>query len=281
VAVMPLVQGKLVEYCISPGIHPAKDSYSFSASISTTDLVKAFFRYFHAHGLNRIAVMTTTDATGQDADRNFATVLALPENSGMQIVDEEYMAVSDVSVAAQIAKIKAGRPQALLAWVIGTPFATVLRGISDGGLDVPVAASNANMTFAQMKQWGSYLPKELYFPGVPFMAGMTPTAQAKTALENFYAVTKGQGVNPDFQTGISWDPGVIIVTALRQAGPDATADQIRDAIEKMHDFAGIAGVYDFRDGSQRGLTQKDVVIMRWDAAKENWIAVSKLGGAPL
>jgi branched-chain amino acid transport system substrate-binding protein len=280
-AVMPLVQGKVVEYCISPGIHPARDSYSFSASISTTDLVKAFVRYFHGRGLNRIAVLTTTDATGQDADRNFASVVALPENNGVQIVDEEYMAVSDVSIAAQIAKIKAARPQALIAWVIGTPFATVLRGISDGGLDIPIAASNANMTFGQMKQWGSYLPKDLYFPGVPFMAGMTPTAQARTALQNFYAVTKDQGVDPDFQTGISWDPGVIIVTALRALGTDATAEQIRDYITNMHDFAGIAGVYDFRDGSHRGLTEKDVVVMRWDPAKENWIAVSRLGGAPV
>jgi hypothetical protein len=39
-------------------------------------------------------------------------------------------------------------------------------------------------------------------------------------------------------------------------------------------------VYDFRDGSHRGLSQKDVVVMRWDAAKTNWVAVSKLGGAP-
>jgi hypothetical protein len=71
-----------------------------------------------------------------------------------------------------------------------------------------------------------------------------------------------------------------MITALRSLGTDATATQIRDYIDNIHDFAGIAGVYDFRDGSHRGLTAKDVVVMHWDATKNNWIAVSKLGGAP-
>jgi branched-chain amino acid transport system substrate-binding protein len=279
-AVMPLVQGKMVQWCGSPGVHPAKDSYSFSSSISTTDLVKAFVQYFRGRGLTRLAVLLPTDATGQDADRNLAEVLALPENKDVKLVAHEYMNNADISVAAQMTKIKAANPQWLIAWTIGTPTGTVLHGINDAGLDIPIALSNANMTFPAMKQWTSFLPKELYFPGVPFLAGMTGSAQQKVAIQSFYDVTKAQGLQPDFQTGLIWDPTMIMITALRSLGTDATPTQIRDYIDKIHDFAGIAGVYDFRDGSHRGLSQKDVVIMRWDASKNNWIAVSKLGGSP-
>ena len=279
-AVMPLVQGKMVQYCASPGIHPAKDSYSFSSSVSTTDLVKAFMRYFHGKGLTRIAVLLPTDATGQDADKNLAEVLALPENKDIKLVAHEYMNNADISVAAQISKIKAADPQALIAWTIGTPTGTVLHAVNDAGLDIPVALSNANMTFPAMKQWTGFLPKELLFPGAPFLAGLTGSAQQKVAIQAFFDVTKGQGVQPDFQTGLIWDPAVLMITALRSLGTDATATQIRDYIDNIHDFAGIAGVYDFRDGSHRGLTAKDVVVMHWDATKNNWIAVSKLGGAP-
>jgi branched-chain amino acid transport system substrate-binding protein len=279
-AVMPLVQGKLVQYCASPGIHPAKDSYSFSSSVSTTDLVKAFVRYFRGKGMTRIAVLFPTDATGQDADKNLAEVLALPENKDIKLVAHEYMNNADLSVAAQISKIKAANPQALIAWTIGTPTGTVLHGINDAGLDIPVALSNANMTFPAMKQWATFLPKELLFPGAPFLAGVTGSAQQRVAIQQFFDVTKGQGVQPDFQTGLIWDPAVLMITALRSLGTDASATQIRDYIDKIHDFSGIAGVYDFRDGSHRGLSQKDVIVMRWDAGKNNWIAVSKLGGAP-
>jgi branched-chain amino acid transport system substrate-binding protein len=279
-AVMPLVQGKFVQWCASPGIHPDKDSFSFSSSVSTTDLVKAFVRYFRGRGMTRIAVLFPTDATGQDADKNLAEVLALPENKDIKLVAHEYMSNADLSVAAQISKIKAANPQALIAWTIGTPTGTVLQGVNNAGLDIPVALSNANMTFPAMKQWATFLPKELLFPGAPFLAGVMGSAQQKVAIQQFFDVTKGQGTQPDFQTGLIWDPAVIMITALRTLGTDATATQLRDYIDKIHDFAGIAGVYDFRDGSHRGLSQKDVVVMRWDAAKNNWIAVSKLGGAP-
>ena len=40
------------------------------------------------------------------------------------------------------------------------------------------------------------------------------------------------------------------------------------------------GVYDFTTGDQRGLTQKDLTIVRWDAKKDGWVAISKAGGEP-
>jgi hypothetical protein len=40
-------------------------------------------------------------------------------------------------------------------------------------------------------------------------------------------------------------------------------------------------MYDFSDrgpGVQRGLTAKDVLIMRWDESKATWTPSSKMGG---
>jgi len=39
-------------------------------------------------------------------------------------------------------------------------------------------------------------------------------------------------------------------------------------------------VYDFRDGSQRGLTESNGIMVRWDAGRDTWVAISKFGGAP-
>jgi hypothetical protein len=135
------------------------------------------------------------------------------------------------------------------------------------------------MTYAAMKQWAGFLPKELDFPGVPYLAGLAGSAQQQVALRSFFDEMKLEGARPDFQTGLFWDPAMLLVTAFRTLGTNATPQQIRDYIEKVHDFAGISGVYDFRDGSQRGLSQKDVIIMRWDATKGTWVAASSFGGA--
>jgi branched-chain amino acid transport system substrate-binding protein len=77
---------------------------------------------------------------------------------------------------------------------------------------------------------------------------------------------------------MAWDPALIVVDALRKLGPNATAAQLQGYIEKLSAFPGISGSYDFRDGNQRGLSQKDLVIMRWDDSAKTWTTVSGPGG---
>ncbi|MBV9440827.1 MAG: ABC transporter substrate-binding protein, partial [Candidatus Eremiobacteraeota bacterium] len=156
------------QYCFSPGIHPDRNTYTFSSSVSTKDLALIMVRYFHKKGWNRIAVMTSTDATGQDAERNFDAAFAAPENKGTQLVAREHFNPSDVTVSAQLQRIKGANPQVLVAWTTGTPFGTVLRDVNGAGLDIPIGAGNGNIIYAQMKQYTKFLPKELYFAGVQY-----------------------------------------------------------------------------------------------------------------
>jgi branched-chain amino acid transport system substrate-binding protein len=279
-AIQPFVQDKIVDYCLSPGLDPAKGSFAFAASVSGPDIFSAMARYFHKRGWNRIASLTTSDATGQQADQRLGGAVALPENKGALIVAQEHFAPSDLTVAAQISRIKAAQPDVTVVWVIGTPFATVLRSMSDAGFTVPVFASNSNMIYDELLQLDSIVPPTLLFSGPQFLGTNAARSQRATVNE-FYSVTRDVGVKPDFALSLAWDPALLIISALRQLGTTASAEQVHEYLEHLRGFPGILGVYDFTDGSQRGLTQRDLTIMRWDGKAEAWIAVSKPGGDPL
>jgi branched-chain amino acid transport system substrate-binding protein len=279
-AVAPFVQTKIVEYCMSPGLEPVKGAYNFAASVGGPDIFAAMVRYFHKKGWNRIATITTSDATGQQADQRLGGALSTPENKGVTLVDQEHFAPSDLTVSAQVARIKAASPQVVVAWVIGSPFLTVLRGFSDAAFDVPIFASNSNMIYDQMKSWGPYLPSQLLFSGPGFLGGATSRAQVEP-VRQFYSVTKDTGVTPDFALALGWDPALIVISALQKLGTNATAEQLHNYLEGLRGFPGILGVYDFTAGDQRGLSQRDLTIMRWDAKKKEWVAASKPGGEPL
>jgi hypothetical protein len=42
----------------------------------------------------------------------------------------------------------------------------------------------------------------------------------------------------------------------------------------------VKGIYDFPAVPQRGLSENNVVITRWDASSQKWTVVSKSRGAP-
>jgi branched-chain amino acid transport system substrate-binding protein len=279
-AIQPTFSAGTVNYCLSPVITPEPTGFVFSASVSGRDFVRASIRYFRLRGWKRIASLNTTDASGAIADGDIAAALKEPENHDMTLVDAEHFNPTDTSVTAQVAKIKAANPQAIIVWTPGTPFGTALHGLQDVGLDVPVMTSSANMVVGQLKSYASIMPKDLFFQGVGFIEGV-PHDKPSPQLQAFSAAIKAAGMQQDFQSGIAWDPAMIVVDALRALGPNATASQLHSYLENLHGYVGISGTYDFRGGNQRGLTLDDVVITRWDDAKATITTVATRGGIPL
>ena len=283
-AMAPLMQSGPLMYCFSPGIHPPKGSYVFTSSVSTVDLAQALIRFFRLKGWTRIAFMTSADATGQDAERGLDQAVALPENQGVTVVERAHFNTSDVSVAAQIERIKAAQPQALIAWSTGTPIATVFKGIVQAGLDIPIATTHGNMTYAQMTQYAAFLPKQLYFPSpkwVPHEGILTLEPAVEKAQKQFFDTFKEANIKPDIAATLAWDPALIVIDALRHLGPSATASQVRDYIANLKGFAGINGLYDFPSVPQRGLDAQGAVVTLWNPARQAWELVSKPTGIPL
>ena len=268
-----------VDYCLSPVIHPPAGSYVFSTNASTFDLASVAIRYLRERGWKRISMITSTDSTGQEYDRQIATVLALPENRDMQLVMHEHFNPADISVNAQLTRLKSANSQAILAYTTGTPLGTVLRGLNDAGFVQPVITLNSNMSYAQMSAYASFLPKEMYFTtlrsGTPEGTSRGPLHDAETAyLKAFRAID----VRPDVGDVLAYDPTMIIVSALRHLGTHATAQQIRDYILHLHGWIGANGVYEFSSGDQRGIGQNSIVVARWSTEQSTWVQVSRPRG---
>ena len=250
---------------LSPGIHPKAGSNVFTAFISTRDLAQALVAYYRGRGFKRLAMITSTDASGQDGRANFETVLQLPENKGLQLVSAVQFNPTDVSVSAQIEQIRAAKPDALIVWTSGAPMGTVLKGIVQGGLDVPVGTTDANMTFAQMRQYASFLPAEMLYMSAEWPSHgheLALDARVDKAQQEMFAAFAAAGVRPDNAVAHAWDVAMLIVRVLEQTGPNATPEQIRAELDATKDWPGINGVYDFTREPQRGLGITDSVVTR-------------------
>jgi branched-chain amino acid transport system substrate-binding protein len=282
-AVAPLLQNGPVQYCFSPVPNPPQGSFSFTAGVASRDAERVAMVFARNKGWSRIAAMISTDATGQDAERGVTEAVNLPENKGLSLVEVGRFNPTDVTVTAQIERIRAAHPQVLMVWSTGAQFATVLKGVVQAGLDIPVVSNYGNMTYLQMKQYADFLPKDLYFPASIWPKappGIKLDPKIETAKNDFYRYYEAAGVKPDAASGLAWDATLAIVDSLRQLGPKASAAAIRDHLVHLKGFGGVNGFYDFEKYPQRGLGVENVVVTRWNAASEAWEWASRPGGVP-
>jgi branched-chain amino acid transport system substrate-binding protein len=282
-AMAPLMGSGPFMYCLSPGIHPKPGEFVYTSSVSTHDSAEAFVRYFKMKGLTKLAIITSTDASGQDAEKGIMDALAKPENASVELLVNVHFNPSDVSVTAQIERIKAAKPQAVIAWSTGAAIGNVFKAISQAELDVPIATTYGNMTLEQMTQYASFLPKQLLFSSTQWMSDekVKLDSGVELAHKRFHGSYKAAGLLPDVSSTLAWDPAMIVIDALRKLGPQASAQQVRDHISRLKGYAGVNGIYDFENVPQRGLNELTSVVTVWNAAKRSWDVVSKPSGIPL
>jgi branched-chain amino acid transport system substrate-binding protein len=282
-AMMPLFKDGPVLYCLVPSIYPPKGGFVFAAQIALNPFVNGMIRYLRMRGWNKIGIITSTDGSGLVDDTATKDSLTLPENKDVQVVQWEHFNPTDVNVNAQAVRIKNSGAQAVIVWVSGTPFGTVLRSFNDVGLSLPIETSNANSQVPQLMGYTQFLPKELVMPGPMYVIPTSvQSPQLRKATADFVAAFGADGKTPQAGSAPSvWDPSNIVLAGLRKLGTEATADQLRQYILSVHEFWGVDGNYDFRSGDQHGLSDQSVIIVRFDSQRQAFDAVSGPGGVPL
>jgi branched-chain amino acid transport system substrate-binding protein len=257
-----------VTYCLSPLAKPAPGSYVYSTSVAGNDFVPILAKFLRAQGWKRVAMINSIDATGQDLEREFISAVKA-QGQDLTIVSNEHFAPADISIAAQISRVKEQKPQVALAFATGPAFATMMHNIQEAGLDMPIVGSGGNMNYAQLEQYNSFLPKTLLFlAGGGVVADPAISGKQKDAQTTYLNAYKAAGVRPEYAATLVWDPALIIVDALRHTGATPTSKAVNDYISGLTSWAGVAGIYDFKSAPQRGLGQSSTVIYRWDTEKK-------------
>jgi hypothetical protein len=152
--------------------------------------------------------------------------------------------------------------------------------MNDAGLEsVPVVVSSGNAVYAQLKQYDSFMPKNLLVPsGAVLAPERIGDRRQRAAVETI--TTAMAPLKPDFLSITAWDPGLIIVAAFRALGPDVAPERLRAWIASQKSFPAVNGNYDFPLIPNRGTDQSMVYIVHYNAATSSFNGVSQPGGEP-
>jgi branched-chain amino acid transport system substrate-binding protein len=139
--------------------------------------------------------------------------------------------------------------------------------------------SIANLNPRALTQYSSFVPADLLMPAPPNVVDVSSDRQMRAQQIALAEALRSSDGGRNGQSSYSWDAAMLIREALQKVGPDASAEQYREWFAALKGFPGAAGVYDFVDGEQRGLSIKDLLLVRWDREKNSMVSASKMGGA--
>lgn len=196
---------------------------------------KALVEYAVDNFGEKVSVIYGTDASG--VGQMEAAVKTL-EELGLEAVSLDAYNTGDKDFTAQIVKIQAAQPDAIVAFGLQVEAGLIMKQLRDMGVEAPIFglasyASKIAIDLAKDAANGTYALTD-YVPSTPRPEGQEFAKKYKELY----------GIDSDFTAAVEYDKFNLIIEAVKIANSeDRTA--IRDAVFKIQNFPAVSNVFSF------------------------------------
>ncbi len=225
-------------------------------------------------GVKRVAFIGFSDALG---DLAYDSLVKSAGPAGIEVVANERYGRSDASVAGQVLKLVAARPDAVFAGNSGSPGALPYIGLRERGYKGQIYGTHGLINADFVRVVGAS-GEGLMVPSGPVMvADELPASNPvrKVALDFRAAYQRTHGALPaDAFSAYTYDAWLVFADAAKRVsdkvepGTAAYRTALRDAIAATKELPGTHGVFNFKPGDPYGLDQRSAVVIRLD--KGQW-----------
>jgi len=237
----------------------AERKWIFKVAGSDSHVVGKMFDYMKEKGIKKIGIMTVSDGFGSSGREE---LLRLAPEYGIEVVADERYGPKDTDLTAQLTKIRAAQPQAIVNWSTGPTQVLAIKNWRDLGMDsIPLYQSHGfgskkNIQLAGKAAEGVLLPLAKVNVG-PLLPDDDPQKKVIMAYTEEYEKKYNEPISSF--GGHAWDSMHLAMNALQEAGPDRA--KIRDQIENTKGFVGQHGIFDFSAEDHNGLSKDDLVMV--------------------
>jgi branched-chain amino acid transport system substrate-binding protein len=259
----------------TPVTVPADDSgWTVTVSQSFPLVVSAVVDKMKANGVKTVAFIGFSDALG---DQTLKALEQATGPAGIKIVASERYGRSDSSVAGQVLKIMAARPDAVFAGNSGTPGALPFLTLAERGYKGGLYGTHGLVNAEFVRVVGKAGDGLLVPSGPVQVADQLPASNPvrKIGIEYREAYKKKHGEYPaDAFSAYTFDAWLLFANAAERVGnkaePGTAAyrQALHDAIDQTHELVGTHGVFNFKAGTADTLDRRGAVMIRLD--KGQW-----------
>ncbi len=246
-----------------PVITVAPFRWTFKSPQRTSVAVRKTFDYLKKKGVRNVAIITSADGFGRDG-KNWLEKTA-PEY-GLKILAAESFQATDNDMTAQLVKIKAASPEAIICWTIGKAGSIVAKNVRQLGIKAPLYQCHGLPDPIYVKLAGEASEGNIMPSTKLMVAAQLPDSdpQKKVILEFIRLYTDGYKYERQFpintHSGYAWDAIYIVANGMKKAGTDN--EKLRDAIEATKGYVGVSGVYNLTPEDHNGLGMDSMVMVQ-------------------
>jgi branched-chain amino acid transport system substrate-binding protein len=246
----------------------AKRHWVFKTPQNDIQMSLAIASHMKDHGVKTVGFVGFADAYGEGWYGEFSKAAAA---KSLNVVANERYARSDSSVTAQVLKLLAAHPDAILIAGSGTPAALPEITLKERGYAGLVYQTHgvANDDFLRV---GGKNVEGTFLPAGPVLVARQLPADnpvRASALEyvNKYEAANGKGSVSTFG-GHAWDAGRLLAAAIpvalkkAQPGTPEFRAALRDALEGLKNVAGAHGIFNMSPTDHLGLDQRARVMVK-------------------
>lgn len=259
---------KTVQIALAPmNLAPEKIAWTFVIPQSIPLMIEGVVKHMQANGVKTVGYIGFSDPWGEGIEKALAT-LAGP--AGIKILVNERYARADTSVAAQVIKIIAANPDAVLIGGSGTPGATPAIALAAQGYKGRLYG-NHGMVNPDFIRIGAKSVEGLIAPTGPLVVveqlpGSNPVKEVATKFVHAYDAAYGVK-NRNAFAGYAYDAVLLVEQALPEAmksaspGTPAFRAALRDSLEKVRNLVGTHGVYTMSTTDHNGMDERARVLV--------------------
>lgn len=231
----------------------------FKSPYRAADAMERIALYLKKHNLTKVGFLHASDGFGKDGA---AIVDRLAGKLGFEVVAKETFDMKDVDMTAQLTRINARGPQAIIIWTIGPPMGITIKNARALGITVPLFQCHGAAEPIFFKLAGDAAEGVMMPSTKIVVADQLPDAdvQKKKLLDYIKEYETRFKDVPGTMVAYGADAAYLLLEAIKKAGPDRA--KIRDALEGMKGYVGLSGVYNLSPEDHTGTTVKDVALVK-------------------
>jgi branched-chain amino acid transport system substrate-binding protein len=226
-------------------------------------------------GVKTVAFIGFSDALG---DLAYDSLVKAAESAGIKVVANERYGRSDSSVAGQVLKIVAARPDAVFTGTSGSPGALPYLALAERGYRGQLYGTHGLIN-ADFVRVGGAAVEGLMVPSGPVMVADQLGADnpvRKVALDFRGAYQRTHGAAPvDAFSAYTFDAWLVFADAAARAlktkvepGTPEFRSALKDAIASTRELPGTHGVFSFQPNNAYGLDKRSAVVIKLE--KGQW-----------